>query len=154
MKGRKRRRPASGRSRRGRAGSVRSQKWSNLETSVVCTLIDSSRRSLKAKELAKILEISGKEYPAFKKVVTDMEKRGIVHKVRGHRYAVPKSIELVRSTTGLTSLVSKYNQVIARADVKGIEANIPAIKLDLLAISEMATMIITVMIFLMTKYIT
>ena len=60
----------------------------------------------------------------------------------------------MRSTTGLISLVSKYNQVIARAEVRGIEANIPAIKLDLLAISEMATMIITVMIVLTTKYIT
>ena len=67
---------------------------------------------------------------------------------------INKSIELVRSTTGLTSLVSKYNQVIAKAEVKGIEANIPAIKLDLLSISEMATMIMTVMIVLMTKYIT
>ena len=75
---------------------MRSQNWSNLETSVVNILVDPSRRSLKAKELAQILEISGKEYPAFKKVLTDMEQRGIVHQVRGHRYAVPKSVEMVR----------------------------------------------------------
>ena len=67
---------------------------------------------------------------------------------------INKSIELVRSTTDLISFVSKYNQVIAKAEVSGIEANIPAIKLDLLAISEMATMIITVIIVLMTRYIT
>ena len=69
---------------------MRSRNWSNLEISVVSALTDPSGRSLKAKDLAGVLEISGKEYPAFKKVLTDMEKRGIVHKVRGHRYAVPK----------------------------------------------------------------
>ena len=105
---------------------MRSQKWSNLETSVVCTLIDSSRRSLKAKELAKILEISEKEYPAFKKVVTDMEKRGIVHKVRGHRYAVPKSIELVR---GVIEVAPKGHGFV-RSDEGQADVYVPRYRLS------------------------
>tara|TARA_Y100000590_G_scaffold92544_2_gene104667 strand:+ start:17740 stop:17937 length:198 start_codon:yes stop_codon:yes gene_type:complete len=49
--------------------------------------------------------------------------------------------------------VSKYNQVIARAEVSGIEAKIPATRDDLLAISEIATTINTVISVLIIKYI-
>ena len=40
----------------------------------------------------------------------------------------------------LGSCVSKYSHIKANKDVKGIEAIIPAISVDLLAISEMITM--------------
>ena len=43
-----------------------------------------------------------------------------------------------------TSLVSKYIQIIASNEVKGIEAIIPAKIVDLLDISEIVTMINTV----------
>ena len=66
---------------------------------------------------------------------------------------ISNSIEFERSTTDLTSFVSMYNQVKAKAEVNGIEANNPATKLDLLAISEIATTIITVIIVLTIKYI-
>ena len=46
-----------------------------------------------------------------------------------------------------------YSQLIASTDIKGIEAKTPAIKVHLLANSEIATINATVTIILTTKYI-
>jgi len=50
-------------------------------------------------------------------------------------------ILLDKLTTFKESLVSQYNQINARKEVRGIEANNPARRDDLLAISDIATMI-------------
>tara|TARA_X000000368_G_scaffold54002_1_gene38420 strand:- start:7766 stop:7930 length:165 start_codon:yes stop_codon:yes gene_type:complete len=49
--------------------------------------------------------------------------------------------------------VSKYNQIKAKRDVRGIEATIPAIKVDLFAISEITTIINAVNNILKKVYI-
>tara|TARA_B100000579_G_scaffold136667_1_gene110866 strand:- start:346 stop:546 length:201 start_codon:yes stop_codon:yes gene_type:complete len=51
-----------------------------------------------------------------------------------------------------TSLVSRYNQVMAKTDIKGIDANIEPKNELCFAISETATMIIEVNKNLNTKY--
>ena len=51
------------------------------------------------------------------------------------------------------SCVSKYSHIKANKDVKGIEAIIPAISVDLLAISEMITMTKAVKMILIIVYI-
>ena len=51
------------------------------------------------------------------------------------------------------SCVSKYSHIKANKDVKGIEAIIPAISVDLLAISEMITMTKAVKLILIIVYI-
>ena len=51
------------------------------------------------------------------------------------------------------SCVSKYNHINANKDVKGIEATIPAISVDLLAISEMITITKAVKMILIIVYI-
>jgi hypothetical protein len=53
----------------------------------------------------------------------------------------------------LGSCVSKYSQIKANKDVNGMEATIPAISVDLLAISEMITMIKAVRMILIIVYI-
>ena len=50
-------------------------------------------------------------------------------------------ILLDKLTTFKESLVSQYNQINARKEVRGIEANNPARSDDLLAISDIATMV-------------
>ena len=51
------------------------------------------------------------------------------------------------------SCVSKYSHIKANKDVKGIEAIIPAISVDLLAISEMITMTKAVKMILIIVHI-
>ena len=51
------------------------------------------------------------------------------------------------------SCVSKYSHIKANKDVNGIEATIPAISVDLLAISEMITITKAVKIILIIVYI-
>ena len=53
----------------------------------------------------------------------------------------------------LGSCVSKYSDIKANKDVKGIEAIIPAISVDLLALSEMITMTKAVKMILIIVYI-
>ena len=53
----------------------------------------------------------------------------------------------------LGSCLSKYDQLKANKDVNGIEATIPAISVDLLAISEMITITKAVKIILIIVYI-
>ena len=53
----------------------------------------------------------------------------------------------------LGSCVSNYSHIKANKDVNGIEATIPAISVDLLAISEMITITKAVKIILIIVYI-
>ena len=53
----------------------------------------------------------------------------------------------------LGSCVSKYSHIKANKDVNGTEATIPAISVDLLAISEMITITKAVKIILIMVYI-
>ena len=51
------------------------------------------------------------------------------------------------------SCVSKYSHIKANKDVNGMEATIPAMSVDLLAISEMITITKAVKIILISVYI-
>ena len=51
------------------------------------------------------------------------------------------------------SCVSKYSHIKANKDVNGMEATIPAMSVDLLAISEMITITMAVKIILIIVYI-
>ena len=64
-----------------------------------------------------------------------------------------KSILPDKSLMELGSCVSKYSHIKANKDVNGIEATIPAISVDLLAISEMITITKAVKIILIIVYI-
>ena len=64
-----------------------------------------------------------------------------------------KRIFLDKSLMELGSCVSKYSHIKANKDVNGMEATIPAISVDLLAISEMITMTKAVKMILIIMYI-
>ena len=81
-----------------------------------------------------------------------LSKKGKVKKktIEG---GINKRTELDSSITDFTFFVSKYSQVIAKIEVRGIEARIPANSDDLLAISEIATMTKAVTMVFITRYI-
>ena len=66
---------------------------------------------------------------------------------------INSNTELDNSITDLTFFVSKQSQVMAKTEVRGMEANMPANKEDLLAISEIATIIMAVIMVLIIRYI-
>jgi ribonuclease R len=68
---------------------------STLETSILSHLRERASRPLKAKELAKELDIPTGQYDAFRQTLRGLEDRGLVYRQRKGRYAVPEKINLV-----------------------------------------------------------
>ena len=57
-------------------------------------LKESRKGPLRAKELAKALQIPGRGYRAFRDLLQQMERRGNLYRVKGQRYAIPEKINL------------------------------------------------------------
>ena len=117
--------PKRGRGRRARDSSGEGGTVSDLERRVLMTLSDTGRGPLKTKDLARELEIPGTEYRAFRRLLTGMERRGALHRVRGHRYAVATQLHLV---TGLIS-VTRDGHGFVRPDEPGEDVFVPAYRL-------------------------
>lgn len=89
---------------------------------VIQALTQSKRGPLKAKELAKALGISSDGYHRFKRLLTSLEKRGEIQRVKRHRYVVseavglePGVIELTRAGDGFVRLDSGSKDVFIGA---------------------------------------
>lgn len=68
---------------------------SALETRILDHLRETASRPLKAKELARELDVSGDDYRAFRDTLHGLEEKGLVYRQRKGRYAVPEKINLV-----------------------------------------------------------
>lgn len=75
---------------------------SALEPGIKRALKTSRKGPLKAKELARILQVPTPEYRDFKEVLRAMEGRGVIYRVKGQRYALPEKINL---TVGTLSVI-------------------------------------------------
>jgi len=64
------------------------------EHRILQALKESRRGPLRAKDLARILEVPGNEYRAFRGLLRGMEREGALYRVKGNRYAVPEKINL------------------------------------------------------------
>jgi ribonuclease R len=64
-------------------------------------LAQSERGPLKAKELARILEVPTDQYRAFRERLRELESTGDLYRNRSQRYAVPSEIHLVVGTLAL-----------------------------------------------------
>ena len=62
---------------------------------IVEHLREQSGRPLKAKELARALDISNEDYPEFKELLRRLEDEGALYRVKQQRYAAPEKINLV-----------------------------------------------------------
>jgi ribonuclease R len=65
-----------------------------IEPRVRRALKESRKGPLKAKELARILEIPGDDYRDFRDRLREMEGEGTLYRVKGQRYAIPEKINL------------------------------------------------------------
>ena len=89
---------------------------------VIQALTQSKRGPLKAKELAKALGISSDGYHRIKRLLTSLEKKGEIQRVKRHRYVVseavglePGVIELTRAGDGFVRLDSGSKDVFIGA---------------------------------------
>ncbi len=64
------------------------------ESRIQHALKKSRKGPLKAKELAKALEIPTEDYRAFRGILQEMERTGKLYRVKGQRYASPEKINL------------------------------------------------------------
>ena len=95
------------------------------ERRVVEALAASDRGPLKTKELARELEIEATGYRAFRRLLTGLEAKGTIVRMKGHRYAVAASIDLV---TGFVS-ITKDGHGFVRLDGAGEDVYVPAHRL-------------------------
>jgi ribonuclease R len=82
---------------------------------VRAVLQESSRGPLKAKEIAKSLEVSMQDYRRFRNFLRRLERTGELYRVKGNRYAVPEKINL---TVGLLR-VARSGDGFLRPDQRG-----------------------------------
>ena len=67
---------------------------SDLETRILEYLRERASRPLKAKELARELDLPNEEYRAFRDTLKELEDGGLIYRQRKGRYAVPEKINL------------------------------------------------------------
>ncbi len=72
------------------------------ESRVLSALGASQQGPLKTKELARALGIDAADYRSFRRLLTGMEKRGVIVRVRGHRYALATALDLVTGSVSVT----------------------------------------------------
>jgi len=69
---------------------------------VVRYLQERAERPLRAKDIARALEVEAREYAAFKRLLRDLEDQGLIYRARKGRYAVPGRINLAVGTLQVT----------------------------------------------------
>jgi ribonuclease R len=93
--------------------------------SIIEHLQRDARRPLKAKELARVLDVQPDDYPAFREFLAQLVEEGVLYRGRSQRYALPQKINLVvgpletiRSGAGFVA-VEDGPDVFVRADSLG-----------------------------------
>ncbi|MEM7417777.1 MAG: ribonuclease R [Gemmatimonadota bacterium] len=119
--------------RRGRRGGSRVRGGDRVpksagesERAVLDALAASTTGPLKAKELARALRVSTHDYRNFRRLLRGMEERGVVHRVRGHRYVVTDE----RSTVEGKIRVTQDGHGFVRPSGPGEDVYVAAHKLD------------------------
>ncbi len=65
-------------------------------TNKIISCLKKSKRPLKIKELARIMNINRITYPKFRRTVKDIFKQGLITKTGGNRYTTPKIIDPIK----------------------------------------------------------
>jgi ribonuclease R len=61
-----------------------------------------SGRALKPKELAREMRVPTADYRSFRRTLEGLEKRGMIRRVKGHRFVVPSPSDQIAGTVSLT----------------------------------------------------
>jgi ribonuclease R len=130
-RGRGGKRPPSGKkgrsSGRARGGQTsRDASAGPLEDRIVEALNASTRGPLKTKELARAVGVDASEYRDFRGLLARMERAGRLYRVRGQRYAVAKTLDLVTGRMSLT----RDGHGFLRPDTPGEDVYVPAHRLS------------------------
>jgi len=96
------------------------------ENAILHYLSESRKGPLKAKELAKALSVSTKDFRAFRTLLLEMVDRGRIYRVKGQRFAVPEKINLV---VGRLSVTSKGDGFV-KPESGGQEVFVPGLSLE------------------------
>ena len=124
------RRPARGRSTDRGVNANRGYEtlstWRELEARVIDTLEGGDQRALRAADLSRELSIPIEEHAAFKGLLIDMQHRGLIDRVRGHRFAVSRRRELLTGPVAVT----RDGHGFVRADDGGSDVYVSAHRLD------------------------
>ena len=102
-------------SRRGRGSESGEEK-------VLEVLAASTRGPLKSKEIARAAGIATNEYKRFKRLLTGLERAGKIYRLKGHRYALTRSLELSPGIVALT----RAGDAFVRPDAGGSDLFVPA----------------------------
>jgi ribonuclease R len=77
-------------------------KAGSQEARVLEALEASTRGPLRAKEIARALSVPTADYRRFRRTLTGLERAGKIYRVKGHRYAVAGSLDLVVGSVSVT----------------------------------------------------
>lgn len=98
---RKKRPSRSSRAKR-RSNATPRAEGDSVEARVLRALAGSRQGPLKTKQLARELDIDAADYRKFRRLLTEMEQKGRIVRVRGHRYAVAAALDLVTGSVSVT----------------------------------------------------
>ena len=98
---------------------------SDLRTQILDATKGPAYRPLKKKELARALGISAQSYDQFRRMLREMEREGVLFRVKGGRYAASEETKIV---TGLLSVTRSGNGFLA-CDAGGPDVYIRAMNL-------------------------
>jgi ribonuclease R len=97
-----------------------------LEGRVLAALSASRRGPLKAKELARALDVPTEDYRGFKRLLAGLERAGKVYRVKGNRYGLPERMDL---RVGPAS-VTRSGDAFVRVEGGGADVFVPGVNLD------------------------
>lgn len=96
-----------------------------LEPRILKALADSRRGPLKPKDLARALGLPTDEYRSLKRVLAAMVTSGAIYRVKGNRFALPNSLDLVVGAISLT----RNGDGFVRPEAGGTDIYVPSVNL-------------------------
>ena len=96
------------------------------EDAVLDYLRHSRRGPIKAKEIAKGMDVAPRDFRDFRLVLRGMLERGRLYRVKGQRYAVPEKANLV---AGRLAITQKGDGFVA-PDTGGQDVFVPGLSLE------------------------
>ena len=96
-----------------------------LEPRILEALADSRRGPMKPKDLARTLDVPSEEYRNLKRLLADMVTAGTIYRVKGNRFAIPDSLDLVVGSISLT----RNGDGFLRSEAGGTDIYVPAVNL-------------------------
>ncbi|HSG09496.1 MAG TPA: hypothetical protein VLA36_14140, partial [Longimicrobiales bacterium] len=96
-----------------------------LEPRILKALAASRQGPMKPKDLARTLNLPTEEYRTLKRLLAGMVTSGTIYRVKGNRFALPNSLDLVVGTISLT----RSGDGFLRPEAGGTDVYVPSVNL-------------------------